>query len=340
MAEVLKSRHHYVPRTYLINFGHIEDGKRKIWLLPKDSLEESKLEERNIESVAHRKKLYTMPGQSNEEKNFIENLYSENFENDYGTIYNLLTDPKVGTLTPEQRHLVIGTITTMFFRTTKLMNQHNQTVDRVLEMVYNMAKELGKDSFMFGNTEISIKGKTLEQLQKELRKEGRSGQVVLQLSAALALREARFKTDAIQVVTINDSNYELITSDNPVSFGNPVNEGAIAPFDPYNMFHLPISPKHVVTLIPGSDPDNVHTISRKEISDERARLKFLIDARIQQLYSEAELYGTKKGLIDHILTQHIQTCPSKPDSKEDISFRDKIGIYLKGGMDENFNKGS
>lgn len=92
----------------------------------------------------------------------IEKFYSNNYEAYYNEVYEILTNPTRKTITETERELIISTVVTMFYRTTKWINQHNTFFNGVLETAFTLAKNNGFDHFMFEKEKVSIANKTLE----------------------------------------------------------------------------------------------------------------------------------------------------------------------------------
>ena len=151
MAKEVK-RQHYVPRTYLKNFSLERKDNFYIKALPIDNCKESAIYETSTANICLEKDLYTLPGETEEQKMLIEKFYSENYETYYNEVYSILTDTNKKKLTEKERELIISTVVTMFYRTTKWINQHNAFFNRVLESAYNLAIANGYDYFIFEET--------------------------------------------------------------------------------------------------------------------------------------------------------------------------------------------
>jgi hypothetical protein len=167
MPENEVNRQHYVPRTYLKHFSVNRSGEFFIKALPTSACKEERIIEINISNVCLQKDLYNLPGDTAEKRMLIEKFYSENYEAHYNKIHEILIDPSKKKLSDAERELIISTVVTMFYRTTKWMGLHNEFFNRVLEQAYFLCQQTGKEYFMFGKQKISIAGKSLEQLQKD-----------------------------------------------------------------------------------------------------------------------------------------------------------------------------
>lgn len=254
-------RQHYVPRAYLKHFSKERSNEYFINTLPIKDCKESNIGKTNIINVCVEKGLYTLPGNSVQERMFIEQFYSDKIESQYDRIYQILTDPNKKTVTPKERELIISTVVTMLYRTTKWKNTHNDLMMRVFDEMFFLCEKMGKDYFIFEGEKISIAGKTLKEFHKTYKMENRPAQMLIQLELAFKLIKLRTVKDGIYVVRLEDENHEFITSDNPVIYHKPGQQRA-APFDPENILKLPLDSKHLLFLMPYADEQTSHIISR------------------------------------------------------------------------------
>jgi hypothetical protein len=317
-------RQHYVPRTYLKHFSTERAGELFIKALPTADCKEERIIEMNISNVCLQKDLYTLPRDTAEERMLIEKFYSENYEVHYNKIYEILIDPDKKTLTDEERELIISTVVTMFYRTTKWVNLHNEFFNRVLEQAYFMCQQTGKDYFMFEKQKILIAGKTLEQLQKENKYESRPAQVLTQLQVALRLIKLRTIRDGIYVSKLVDQNCDFITSDNPVVYSN-INSGHVAPFDPTNILKLPLDNKHMLFLMPYSDKETKHLLLRHNVSGTMCFTEKLTSNYEQFRNTERFLLGSESSLKGYLATKEISERPlTEEENLKMKSFGDLI----------------
>lgn len=317
-------RQHYVPRTYLKHFSTGRSEEYFIKALPTADCREEKIIEMNISNVCLQKDLYTMPGDTAEKRMLIEKFYSDNYEAHYNKIYEILIDPSKRKLSDEERELIISTVVTMFYRTTKWVNLQNDFFNRILEQAYFTCQQIGKDYFIFEKKKISIAGKTLEQLQKENKYESRPAQVLTQLQVALQLIKLRTIRDGIYVSKLVDDNCEFITSDNPVTYTN-VNGGQIAPFDPSNILKLPLDNKHMLFLMPYSDKDTKHLLLRHNVSGMMCFTEKLTSNFQQFENSERFMLGSDSSLKGYLATKEISERPiSEEENLKMRSFGDLI----------------
>ena len=286
MNETIKQ--HFVPRTYLKNFGYKKQDDTYVRVVGKDASDD-KIFETNILKICAENHLYTLSG-SIDERQTLERIYSIAFENDYNSIYSILSDDNISSISLEQKKFIISTVITMFFRTKKWLSEFNKFTDESTNRLYGMCKQYNKESYIETNNErISITGLTLSELQKRRRNDNRIPIVLTQLEFALKLIEAK-QNDNINVFKINGHG-EFITSDNPVLAKNINNEFTV-PFDINNAYYLPINNKYLVSIFPNECHTTLNKIIRININGEQAANFNLW----QTNNSERFIIGSKNGL--------------------------------------------
>lgn len=296
MSQEEVKRQHYVPRTYLKQFATERSGQFYINALPTADCSAGNIIELNISNVCLQKDLYTLSGETPEERMLLERFYSDFCETYYQEIYQLLVDPNKKTLSDAERDLIISTVVTMFYRTTKRISDHNEVLRRAYEQAYELCNQTGTDYFIFENQKISIAGKSLKQLQKDNEYNNRPEQVLIQLQVALDLITLRSARDRIKVLKLEDGSLELITSDNPVTYSNILARRRIIPFDPNNMLSLPLDRNHILQLLPFSTDTTKHSIWRHNFAVRISNVCKLNSDFAQFENSERFIIGTENGI--------------------------------------------
>lgn len=308
MPENLVKRQHFVPRTYLKHFG-VQDGQEYlVHVLPESATEKEAIFQSNIKNVALEKHLYSLPGETAEQKMAVEKFYSEELEQHYDSIYQILTDSEKMELTNEERELVISTVVTMYYRTTKWVNASRDLMGRAFNQVFVMCERTGKDYFTFGDEKISIAGRTLEEFIKEYNKERQPGMILTQLEVAINLIKIRVQNDSICVIKIDDANLELVTSDNPVIASNNKPE-RFAPFDPSNILKLPLDSQHILMLMPECAEGLENRIWRRLSKRPFSEIEKLTANYSQMQNSERFMFGSKSALESYLTTKQESERP-------------------------------
>lgn len=327
MAQQLVKRQHYVPRTYLKNFATQKGNEFFIKALPVDDPKPEKIFGINTTNVCLERNLYTLPGETTEQKMLIEKFYSDEIEQHYNKLYAMLKDPNKKTISPEERELVIATVVTMFYRTTKWINQHNDLMRRVYTQTFQLCEQTGKDYFTFEGNKISIKDKTLEEFLNENKIENRPAQVWTQLEVALKLIQARIKSDNIFLSTLVDEGCEFITSDNPVVLQN-IRGGDIMPFDPSNIMKLPIDKKTMLFLMPDADENLRDKVIRHNVSGNYCKSEQLISNTEQFQKADKFILGDDSSLNSYL---HTKEFAENPLSEEEMKSIKSIDDFINKG---------
>lgn len=318
MATDLVKRQHFVPRTYLKHFGEQKDSEYFIHVLPAQATEVDKIFDSNIKNIALEKDLYTLPGETVEQKMAVEKFYSDELEIHYDSIYKILTDPDKIEITTEERNLIISTVVTMYYRTTKWVNSSRDLMSRIFEHMYFLCEQTGTDYFMFEGEKISIANKTLKEFTTEFNKSRQPGMVLTQLEVAFKLIALRMKNDSICVVKLDEEKLEFVTSDNPVVAQNN-NPRRIAPFDPTNVLELPLDSKHKLILMPECSEELKNRIFRRTSISPFSEIEKLTANYLQMQNSERFIFGSKSALESYLATKQESERPiGKEESSADI----------------------
>lgn len=323
MAANLVKRQHFVPRTYLKRFARQQGEEFIICALPNSAITKDKIFEVNIKNIGLEKDFYTLPGETDEQKMAIEKFYADEFEQHYSAIYDILVNPEKTEVTPEERKLIISTVITMYYRTTKWVNASKSLISRVFYQMFQLCEQAGKDYFMFEGEQISIAGKTLEQFTKEFNEERQPNMILTQLEVAFKLIDIRLQTDAITVVKLEGDGLEFIISDNPVIASNPT-ATRFAPFDPTNLLYLPLNQKHMLVLIPEKSEGLENRIFRRTTSGFMAGMEKLTSNYQQMENSEKFMMGSKQELESYLETKSITEKPTDEMNQEDRAALQRI----------------
>lgn len=291
-------RQHYVPKTYMKRFSSERNDSYYIMGIDKMAIHQEKIIELNTINVCLRKNLYTLTGNTEEERQKIEKFYSEEIENNYDKVYSILTNPAKVFITMDERKLIVSTIITMLYRTTKWITEHNKLRDMSLKRVYNLCEQTGKKHFQFEGERISIEGKSLQQIQKEFTTDSRENQVKTQLEVAFKLIDLRLN-DGIFVSKLGEGDCRFITSDNPVVLRNSRNIRTI-PFDRNNIITLHLDEKHKLMIMPSSEQSITNLIVRHTTVGTQADLDMIVSNGLQMENSEKFILGTETGIKEYI----------------------------------------
>lgn len=245
---------HYVPKTYLKHFAR-EDatkGKPEYFISSIDKVT-GKFKEINIVNLCVDKDIYRVNGKTEEERQVLEDMYRIMFEDGYDDLYRILTNDNIIFMTQSQRDSIINFVVSMFYRNKVWNDIYQHFMDGLFEKAFNVSKKNGQTSFFIEDEEISIEGKSLDDLKREYRK--KDGPMGAMTSAHKIFQHARLRRiqDVISVTKLK-CEHEYITSDHPVVCRNTPGIHTI-PMDPDNRLSIAISNKYLLELIPMKDDE-------------------------------------------------------------------------------------
>lgn len=282
---------HYVPQCYLRYFAQERSGIYTIHALPKNGGE---IFATNVKKICRETDLYTMPGATEQERQFLEKMYNDLYEVSYDTIHGMLTDKTKYTVTAKERYSIIGFVVSMFYRNIFWHTSFNNFLDQMLAHAYELAKLHGKDSFFFEDEEISIAGKTLEELQKDNKKQDRPLIALVTAQKIFQLIRLRLINDVITIVKARPG-FEFLTSDNPVTIKPADIKHRLVPFDPSNTLSIPIDKNHLLQLRPWAKELDWNMLGRLNDGPFPGLLTSM-NNHFQNNQCERFLLGTEAGL--------------------------------------------
>lgn len=251
-------RMHYVPKVYLKYFANKRNNDEYFIHAIKKSTGE--IFETNIKNICVENDIYALPGETREERQFFETMYNQLYEVEYDSIYKILTNEDKESVTSEERYSVISFVASMFYRNATWKDFHNRFMDDIIKQGYNASKANGKNSFFFEGQEISIQGKTLEQLQKENQVLDQPLIVMTMAKQIFKLTRLRMINDVITVVKTS-GEFQYLTSDNPVTIQAENNKYPV-PIDATTTLAMPIDKNHLLQLRPWAHQLDKHMIGR------------------------------------------------------------------------------
>jgi len=293
-------RCHFVPITYLDKFYQTVNNKKV--LVAKSKLD-GKIFHPSVTSICVRKHLYTLPGETSDDRQLIEDFYSENIENDYNKIYNILNKPKVRRISNSERELIITTIITLLFRNPMILDRFNEFWSESINRLYNLAENSSSRTFGIDNETVNIDLVPKKDLLKANKYQNKQIFNISHIKFAFRLIDIRMN-DCITVNEIEDNN-EYISSDNPVSYINP-RAKITGMFDPTNYLRLPLNTKKCLIIYPTNYKDcNPSEITRLKIKSNSALLDTTLINRLQHFNANQIIIGSFKSIknIDNQINQ-------------------------------------
>jgi hypothetical protein len=323
MSSQETKRQHYVPKSYLNKFGTIrKKDEYQVFASLSDNLK--KVFPANTSKICVQTDLYTLSGETEEERQLIENFYGKHIESNYEEMYNILTNDSIFEIDQRQKDLIIATVITLLYRVTKWINTHHDVLKRGFIQAIHLAQSINKDYFIFQDEKIQIKGKDENQLLEEYKLKHKDSESIIQLQTAMKLISLR-SNDNISVTKINNQEFSFITSDNPIVLFN-FNDGTIAPFDPSNIISMTLNGQYKLVLRPndGIYPDNL--ITRLNHDDFMSYTEMLTTNYEQFKNAERFIIGDEHTIknFEKILEIANKPCEATDKLKEEAQKLDSI----------------
>lgn len=318
MAKNGPIKQHYIPRSYLKNFG--VEGKKGNYFVDAYRLEDDLLlEQISTKSICFEKNLYTIPNAEIDRKYDLEHHYAEHVDSEFPKIYKLLTDESVKVLIPEQKRQILYVCLSLYFRTPRFLNHQNAFTDQILDRMLLYANKNGDVKFTFEEEKHEFNIKDLDKVRYEFKERNRIKFLVQHLEKWKEFVD--FKYDCtINVHRINDKNAPLITCDNPVSIRGMKTTRFEGLFNPNSVITLPLDTRYYLEIFPNSIADGQTRIHRM-IHDKD--YVFTINAIIQ---SNAEkLIIGKPGTIE----RHFEIQSSYEEGDNGEQFVEKAKYKLE-----------
>lgn len=261
----LVKNQHYVPQSYLRNFGFLKKKKKttEVWQTYAKFLE-GEIHATNIENLCNERFLYDVENFDLPEKQIIEKFYGNSIDAYFPLITQFCEDGKQQELSPQMRELLVTCCLSLVFRHPNFINKNPDfnNHDIIVE----------KDDKQINYSKIKRVSVHLENFKKL---------VDLRLNDGIG-------------VSFCDKKTEFITNDNPVLITNAEFE-LESHFDPSNMLYLTLTPNICITFTPSDDIELAGTFSKNLMSKDQV---YLINLRIDK-QSDRTLIGTEKGLNDY-----------------------------------------
>ena len=331
-------RQHFVPRSYLKNFGFTKKESTQIWAC--DKKDDNRMFLSNIQNVALQKHFYTLSGDTREKRQIIEKFYADNIENDYNEVYQILIDPQKVKISEDERQKIIITILSIYYRNPIWLNKHNSVWESALTSSYSMLSHPDCNEQRIGlpdGSYIDCEGKSLAEVIEEVRKDHHQKFLLEHLKYTFSLVRARLN-DNISVIKLGGDK-EYITSDNPVIMNN-INSSHIIPFNVENFIKLPIDPKHQLVIAPKSlsfkGDDNIF---RRTDTENISHMERMIMNSQQYDNSLKQIFGTKSAIETYLANKPTYDRDLTPEEIErsDKALENIKGLMKKFGIDGDWH---
>ncbi|MEO6884102.1 MAG: DUF4238 domain-containing protein [Bacteroidia bacterium] len=297
MSNQETKKQHWVPKTYLEKFS-IERKKDEFLIYATDKMDLKNPFSTNARDICAENYLYTLQGETEEQRQLIENIYGKSFDDNYNRFYSILTNPKINQILPSASKLIISTAVTLLFRNPKLRNSNNNLFREIFEEGFRFAEKNNRECFYLSEKKIIVRGKEINESYKSYINESKDLLNIQQLDLALKLINLRIN-DQIHIVKLEEQEHTLITSDHPVILYNGSNN-IIAPFDIKNEIKIPIDNKHNLYIYPHSSFTRTNYITRTFHKGVVSKREMINSNQEQYNSSNKFLLGYKEDIEKYI----------------------------------------
>lgn len=318
MLNCNKPKHqHFIPRSYLKNFAEQKKDKRFVEAFDIKSKTKLYLSTKDICVKSH---LYTLPKTAKGDAFALENYYAQHVDEVYPEVYQLLIDKSKTSISKNQKHKILNTILSLYFRTPKFLNTQNSLsdslIDRAMELTPEEKQEISID---FNGTQLKFKREEVDDIKRTLRE--KNHQIFLLTHFDIWHQFVSYKYKCGISIFEVDRDIDLITSDNPVNIHSVV-QNKFNLFDPTNVIQVPIDRRHFLLVFPNTEEDQTSKIHRG-IRDKY----FALTSNLQtETSAEDWVLGFPGTVEKHFVDQKKYTENNDENSKVVENFKQKAKL--------------
>lgn len=293
---------HYIPRSYLKNFGFLVNPKKRKWSLY--AMENGgEIERRTTESVCSVDYLYDLPFASGEERQFLEHAYEELADRHFTQITQFVTNDSLTILSAEMREKILKSCLSLYFRTPKFVALDQKAV----ESIQQLDPQDREKAWGIKKTQL-------------LRESVESFEILYQIKRNCGISVSKSARD-----------WEYLSGDNPVIIRDRKGE-LTDPFSPDNIIHIPLTPRYLISIMPYNQKDLKNTFYRILHDDDQVMgINYAIEK-----YHEKYLLGTKEALESYLKESPVYKAPAHPNDPKlrrikgvQVAVENLVGILIK-----------
>jgi hypothetical protein len=294
MTEQKIKHQHFIPRSYLRYFAQNKKEKK---FVDAYNIQTGQKINASTKSVCVKANLYTLPAEKDGDPYLLEKFYAREIDSVYPEVYKLLIDKSVKSISNRQKHKIIYTLMSLYFRTPKFLNLLNKVTDDIIDRSLKMtdrARDIIKIDM--DGRKIEFARSEADKIKEQLASENRMVYLKTQFEMWHEFVSYKYKC-GISVFEIDDDT-DLITSDNPVSIhssaGNRFNL-----FDPTNIIQVPIDRKHYLVVFPNTE----HASENELFRGKRDKIFALSSNLSTEKNTEMWIIGFPGTLDKHLFDQ-------------------------------------
>lgn len=306
---------HFIPKSYLKNFSNIEGDKAFVETMNVHTNEiKPKI---SINDICVSKNIYTLPDVTGEGKYALERYYGENVDGVYPDVYKLLTDDTIIEISSDDRHKILSTALSLYFRTDKFLNRDIDSIKKTINDISNIDfKQNPMVQVIVNGKEYVVEEQTTFDVQDQIKIDTKLAYLMGHLEDWENFVEYKYQSQ-ISVYRVSEE-IPLITCDNPVDIYHPTNPSAHI-FDPANSIQLPLDQYHYLWISPNTEPSKRNIIYRGM----RDKWFALTSNSTMQHNATNFIISKANSLQQHLnqQTEHNTQTPENLAAEESIKFR-------------------
>jgi len=311
---------HFIPKSYLKNFAQRKKDKKFVEILNLKTKETRLVSTR---SICVKSGLYTLPKKITNDPYHLENFYAKNVDEAYQEVYDLLTNEGVTEISKRQKHKIIYTLLSLYFRTPKFLNGLNKLTDESLDKALMLADPNNdKISIDFLGQKLNFFKHQTDDIKKELHEQNREEFLTTHLEQWQKFVTYKYHC-AISVFRI-EGDVELITSDNPVVIHSATGN-RFHLYDPTNIIEIPLDRRRFLFIYPnteGKSPPKIYRSIRDKFFG--LSLNFQVQKKAEQW-----IIGFPSSCVKHLADQEKYGENNEENLKMVESFQQRAKLMIE-----------
>lgn len=258
MQKTNKPNHqHFIPRSYLRNFAKPQKDKRFVDTVEISSRKKLYL---STKDICVKTGLYTLPQSTNGDPYALEKYYAIHVDEVYPEVYELLLNKSRTHISNKQKHKILNTLLSLYFRTPKFLNAQNNLINRIIDRAIELTDEAKEEiNIEFDGKPLNFLRNEVDSFKKKLREKNRQRFISSHLEYWHKFVAYKYKC-AISVFEV-EGDIDLITCDNPVNIHSAV-QNRFHLFDPTNIIQIPLDKRHFLFVFPNTEESEINRINR------------------------------------------------------------------------------
>ncbi|KQM77898.1 hypothetical protein ASE74_15980 [Pedobacter sp. Leaf216] len=254
---------HYIPRSYLKNFGI---SKKKVFIV--DTImrgEDEEIKELPTQAICAEKNIYTFDTTKEGDPYALEKFYAKEVDSIYPKVYDRLVNSEVMHITPDVKREILNTVLSLKFRRPEALQSTIRDLEAMFARFYaHPSPEDSTITYSFRGKKGSFLSGDIEKELEKLRRELKEDWLIKHFGQWQEFVEYKMAC-GLDVIEVPE-DIPIITSDNPVSiFGLTRKLNTENPFHPENMLEVPLDRRHYLVIHPNATSDTgYHRIHRSK----------------------------------------------------------------------------